>query len=425
MCSFVLNERDLLRVAVFVVALPLLVAVFISATPACGSSPRARAARRGCRSAATARCRSTLQRTGRLPDRRPPAARTACPYALGARPRFVVERLPRHDRRAAALPAAAGAARRPAGGPAARDASPTRSGWPSSTASWPATPGWSSCRACYPLTGLPERRRARRRARTARSGCTPGRARTTPSCASTGRATTCARCTGARPPAATRSWCGVEERPWRGGTTVLLDHRAAAHRGTGPAASLEWAVSFAASACLHLHRPGTASGWSPSTACALAGEVRRRRAQRRTWCSTRWPRCSRRTSATSRCGGDPARRPGADRGARRGQPGGRRRADPATGRAPRAASPSCSTRRRGRRAARPQRRATERLGGRCCARPGWGVVIAEPDTPMGAVWSELCRARHPRRHAHASAMEAVSHDDGRRADRRGPPTGGP
>jgi len=31
-CSFVLNERDLLRVAVFVVALPLLVAVFISAT---------------------------------------------------------------------------------------------------------------------------------------------------------------------------------------------------------------------------------------------------------------------------------------------------------------------------------------------------------------------------------------------------------
>ena len=31
-CSLVLNERDLLRVAVFVVALPLLVAAFISAT---------------------------------------------------------------------------------------------------------------------------------------------------------------------------------------------------------------------------------------------------------------------------------------------------------------------------------------------------------------------------------------------------------
>ena len=48
----------------------------------------------------------------------------------------------------------------------------------------------------------------------------------------------------------------VEERPWRGGTTVLLDHRAAAHHGAGPAASLEWAVSFAASAALHLRRSG-------------------------------------------------------------------------------------------------------------------------------------------------------------------------
>jgi uncharacterized protein (DUF58 family) len=48
----------------------------------------------------------------------------------------------------------------------------------------------------------------------------------------------------------------VEERPWRGGTTVLLDHRASAHRGTGANSSLEWAVSFAASVCLHLHRYG-------------------------------------------------------------------------------------------------------------------------------------------------------------------------
>lgn len=48
----------------------------------------------------------------------------------------------------------------------------------------------------------------------------------------------------------------LEERPWRGGTTVLLDHRAAAHHGTGPAASLEWAISFAASVCLHLRKAG-------------------------------------------------------------------------------------------------------------------------------------------------------------------------
>ncbi|MER6766560.1 DUF58 domain-containing protein, partial [Amycolatopsis sp. NPDC000746] len=48
----------------------------------------------------------------------------------------------------------------------------------------------------------------------------------------------------------------IEERPWRGGTTVLLDHRAAAHHGSGPTASLEWAVSFAASVSLHLRRTG-------------------------------------------------------------------------------------------------------------------------------------------------------------------------
>lgn len=48
----------------------------------------------------------------------------------------------------------------------------------------------------------------------------------------------------------------VEERPARGGSTVLLDHRATAHRGAGPTASIEWAVSFAGSACLHLHHCG-------------------------------------------------------------------------------------------------------------------------------------------------------------------------
>jgi uncharacterized protein (DUF58 family) len=48
----------------------------------------------------------------------------------------------------------------------------------------------------------------------------------------------------------------VEEAPWRGGTTVLLDRRSAAHRGSGPAASLEWAVSMAGSVCLHLLRHG-------------------------------------------------------------------------------------------------------------------------------------------------------------------------
>ncbi len=44
----------------------------------------------------------------------------------------------------------------------------------------------------------------------------------------------------------------LEERPWRAGTTVLLDHRDGAHRGRGADSSLEFAVSMAASICAHL-----------------------------------------------------------------------------------------------------------------------------------------------------------------------------
>lgn len=48
----------------------------------------------------------------------------------------------------------------------------------------------------------------------------------------------------------------LEERPWRTGTTVLLDRRDAAHRGRGPGSSLEVAVSLVASICTHLSGRG-------------------------------------------------------------------------------------------------------------------------------------------------------------------------
>lgn len=48
----------------------------------------------------------------------------------------------------------------------------------------------------------------------------------------------------------------VEERPWHGGITVLLDRRSAAHRGNGMRSSVEWAISAAASVCVHLHHHG-------------------------------------------------------------------------------------------------------------------------------------------------------------------------
>jgi uncharacterized protein (DUF58 family) len=50
----------------------------------------------------------------------------------------------------------------------------------------------------------------------------------------------------------------LEERPWRGGMTLLLDRRDAAHRGRGADSSLEFAVSLTASVCLHLLGRGEA-----------------------------------------------------------------------------------------------------------------------------------------------------------------------
>jgi uncharacterized protein (DUF58 family) len=47
-----------------------------------------------------------------------------------------------------------------------------------------------------------------------------------------------------------------EERPWQSTATLLLDTRAAGHRGDGPGSSFEWAVSAAASIGVHLGRLG-------------------------------------------------------------------------------------------------------------------------------------------------------------------------
>lgn len=48
----------------------------------------------------------------------------------------------------------------------------------------------------------------------------------------------------------------VEERPCRDGAVVLLDDRISAHRGSGPRSSLEYAISLAAGVWIHLHRHG-------------------------------------------------------------------------------------------------------------------------------------------------------------------------
>ena len=49
-----------------------------------------------------------------------------------------------------------------------------------------------------------------------------------------------------------------EEQPWQSRATVLVDSRRSAHEGIGPGASLEWAVTAAASIAVHLAQAGFA-----------------------------------------------------------------------------------------------------------------------------------------------------------------------
>ncbi len=251
-CSFVLNERDLLRVAVFVVALPLLVAVFISATRLRIGATRALHPQRVA-VGGNGEVQLELWRSGRLPAGEI-LLEDGVPYALGSRPRFVVERLP-HDRKVALRyplqPVLRGI----------QQVGPLRA---------TITDPFGLCEferelighsrlvvvpRVVPLWGLPSG-----------AGIGVGDDGTVRLHAGQGEADVIVRqyrqgddlrkvhwrSTARRDEIMVR----VEERPWRGGTTVLLDHRAAAHHGSGPAASLEWAVSFAASAAVHLRRSG-------------------------------------------------------------------------------------------------------------------------------------------------------------------------
>jgi uncharacterized protein (DUF58 family) len=64
-----------------------------------------------------------------------------------------------------------------------------------------------------------------------------------------------------------------EERPWRGVTTLLLDRRDAAHRGRGPGASLEFAISLVASIGMHLIGHGAPVRLVAEDGAELTGSV--------------------------------------------------------------------------------------------------------------------------------------------------------
>ncbi|HJQ48840.1 MAG TPA: DUF58 domain-containing protein [Amycolatopsis sp.] len=251
-CAVVLNERDLLRVAVFVLALPLLVALFIAASRVrIGASRKLLPDRLAAGTAGEVEL--ALWRNGKLPAGEV-LLEDGVPYALGSRPRFVVERLP-HGRvvglRYQIQPMLRGI----------QQVGPLRATLtdPFGLCEFDRELIGHSRLVVVPrvvgLWGLPSG-----------AGIGAGDDGSVRLRAGQGETDVVVRhyrhgddlrkvhwrSTARRDEIMVR----VEERPWRGGTTVLLDHRAAAHHGTGPSASMEWAISFAASVCVHLRKSG-------------------------------------------------------------------------------------------------------------------------------------------------------------------------
>jgi uncharacterized protein (DUF58 family) len=81
----------------------------------------------------------------------------------------------------------------------------------------------------------------------------------------------------------------LEERPWRGGTTLLLDRRDCAHRGRGAGSSLEYAISVAASVYAHLLARGEPVAMVAEDGTGLAAAARPAAPRR---CSTCSPSCA-------------------------------------------------------------------------------------------------------------------------------------
>lgn len=268
-CSLVLNERDLLRIAVFVVALPVLSAVLTSRSRVGLSAVRHVLPDR-VPVGGTAEVRIDIRSDGRLPTGGL-LLEDGVPYALGSRPRFVLERLPRHHQiplRYQLRPVLRGV----------QHVGPLlgRITDPFGMADFDRELAGSTRLVVVPrvhgLTGLPngagmgagEEGAVRLRSGQGEDDAVVRQYRHGDDLRKVHWRSSARR---------DELMVRLEEKPWRGGTTVLLDHRSAAHRGTGPTSSLEWAISMTASICLHLHRHGHAVRLVMEDGKVLAGGV--------------------------------------------------------------------------------------------------------------------------------------------------------
>lgn len=252
LCSLVLDERDLLRVAAFVAALPLL-AVLLTSRTRFGLTARRELLPPRISVGSQARVRLHISGSGRLPIGGL-LLEDGVPHALGGRPRFQLDTV--DPQRGAALEYAVTPVLRGLHhiGPLR-----TRVSDPFGLAEHERELAGRNRLIALPrvvtLTGLP-----------AGSGLGTGDDGSSRVRAGHGEDDITVRHyrhgddlrrvhwknTARRDELMVRA----EERPWHGGVTVLLDRRSAAHRGSGTKSSIEWAVSAVASICAHLHQHG-------------------------------------------------------------------------------------------------------------------------------------------------------------------------
>jgi uncharacterized protein (DUF58 family) len=250
--ALILGEKDLLRVAVLLAILPMLAAIYVGRSRyrlACSRSLQPHRAPVG----ASARVVLRLQNMSRLPtgtllleDR--------LPYALGSRPRVVLERLGARQASSVAYTVRADVRGRYEVGPlVVRLTDPF--GLCELTRSFPSVDRLTVIPQVVPLPNV--------RLAGEYTGAGDSRARSV--------------AVHGEDDAATREyrrgddlrrvhWKSTarlgelmvrrEEQPWESRATVVLDTRAFAHRGEGPTASFEWAVSAAASIAVHLREAG-------------------------------------------------------------------------------------------------------------------------------------------------------------------------
>ncbi|GAA2466681.1 membrane protein [Winogradskya humida] len=250
--AFILGEKDLLRVAILLAALPLLAAAYVGRSRyklACTRSLEPGRAPVG----SSARVILRLQNLSRLPtgtllleDR--------LPYALGSRPRVVLERLGAHMASSVAYTVRADVrGRYPVGPLVIRLTDPF--GLCELTRSFPSV---DKLTVIPQVVALPTVRLAGEYAGTGDS-----RARSVAVHGEDDAATREYRRGDDLRRVHWRSTARTgelmvrrEEQPWESRATVVLDTRLYAHRGEGPTASFEWAVSAAASIAVHLRHAG-------------------------------------------------------------------------------------------------------------------------------------------------------------------------